>query len=113
MSRAALQRAQATAGICERRASRYLGVVPSTVHYRSRRPTQTELRPRLRKLAAERLPGLPPVSCVAKGWAVNYKRVHRRYVDESLQVRQRRRKRVAQLRRPVTISSARPEAWIV
>lgn len=112
--RAAVQRAQATAAISERKACRYLGVARSTVQYRSRRPSQADLRARLRELAAERRRwGYRRLHVLLEreGWAVNHKRVHRLYVEEGLQVRRRRRKRVSRPRRPVTVPSGPNERW--
>ncbi len=112
--RGAVQRAQATAAISERKACRYLGVARSTVQYRSRRPSQTELRARLHELAGQRRRwGYRRLHVLLEreGWVVNHKRVHRLYVEEGLQVRRRRRKRVSRPRRPVTLPSGPNERW--
>jgi len=47
-----------------------------------------------------------------EGWRVNHKTVHRIYVEEGLQVRNRKRKRVARAeRRPMPVPEAANERW--
>jgi putative transposase len=82
----------------ERRACRALGFLRSTCRYMVRRDLGLVLRARLKQLAAERPRFGYRRLCDQlrrQGLVVNHKRVHRLYRLEGLQVRKRRRKRVA------------------
>ncbi len=100
----------------ERRACRVVGMLRSTFRYVLRRDSDGgRLLGRLRELAAERprygyrrLCDLLRV----EGHAVNHKRVHRLYRAEGLQVRRRKRKRVAAAqRRPLPVVSRANQEW--
>lgn len=87
--------------VSERRACRWLGVHRTPVRYVSRRAPDTELRERLRTLAAEHPRwGVPRLVWLLRreGRTDNYKRVERVYREEGLAVRRRSRKRAAQAR---------------
>jgi putative transposase len=100
--------------VSQRRACRLIGLARSRWQYRSRRPPRTELRERLRILAAER----PRwgylrlhVLLQREGHRINHKLVYRLYREEGLLVRRRRRKRVAGPRVPLPAPSAPNERW--
>jgi putative transposase len=97
MRRHAVREAMAAAELRERRACRFTGFPRSTQRYRPRRD-DAPLRARLESLAVlkprwgyRRLHWL----LVREGWAVNRKRVQRVYRAAGLEVRRRKRKRVA------------------
>lgn len=110
--RQVVERVRAARGISQRSAIRYTGFLSSTMRYRSVRPEQREIRARLRELALER-----------PGWGyhllydllrrehpgINHKRVSRLYREESLAVRQKRKKRRSQARRIVRTPLTRPD----
>jgi putative transposase len=82
----------------KRRACRVVGLAPSTLYYRARRPEPVELVAKLRAHAAKR----PRwgyrrlhVLLQREGHVVNHKRVFRLYTAEGLAVRRKRRKRIA------------------
>ena len=82
----------------ERRACRVTGACRTTQRYVSRKPSQAPLRLRLRELAMDRPRyGYRRLTTLLKreGWHVNHKRVHRLYCEEELQVRVKRRKKLA------------------
>ena len=83
--------------VSERRACRLMGLHRASWQYRSRRPADTELRERLRALAAE-LPRYGYKRLCRRlrkqGVQVNHKKVHRIYREEGLMVRKRARKRL-------------------
>ena len=94
--------------VSERRACRASSFVRSSQRYRSRRDAQSELRMRLRELAAARVRygyRRLHVQLRREGWTVNAKRVYRLYVEEGLSIRAKtpRRKRAWRYR------SGRPE----
>jgi len=73
------------------------------------------LRERLKELASQRRRfGYRRLHALLRreGWRVNHKAVHRIYVEEGLQVRQRKRKRLARaLRRPMLVPQAPNQRW--
>ena len=104
------------AGVSERRACGYLGTARSSQRYRSLRPPQEELRQRLREFAFERVRwGYRRllVLLLREAWLVNHKRVYRVYREEGLQVRRRKRKRVAVTRVPMPLPTMRNERWAI
>jgi putative transposase len=101
----------------ERRACQTIQADRKTVRYRSRRPADTELRVRLRELAAEqRRFGYRRLHVLLRreGHGLNRKKTQRLYREEGLSVRQRRgRKRATGSRAPILVE-ARPNArWSV
>jgi putative transposase len=118
--REAVAWAQTAYQVSERRACRALVVDRSGVRYASRREPQTALRRRLHELATTRLTfGSRRLHTLLRreGHAVNYKRVHRLYVEEGLQLKPRRRRRrkiggKAAVRRQTPVTVTRPnERW--
>ena len=98
----------------ERRACRLAGLWRSTWQYRSRRREPEGLRRRLKELAAERPRfGYPRLHVLLRreGRVFNRKRIYRIYREEKLQLRRKRRKRVASAPRramPVPDRVAKP-----
>ena len=97
--RKAVQFAVEKLGLSERRACRALLANRSTVRYSSRRLPDTALREQLKTLATQRrrfgYRRLAVLLSRTEGRPVNHKRVYRLYREEGLQVRRRKRKRVA------------------
>ena len=104
-----------THALSERRACRLANLNLSTWQYRSRRGSSAELRARIKALAYERRRfGYRRIHALLRreGWRVNHKAVHRIYVEEGLQVRKRKRKRISQAeRRPLDLPAAAGERW--
>jgi putative transposase len=102
-------------GLSERRACRLADLNLSTWQYRARRQARSTLRERLKELAGERRRfGYRRLHALLRreGWRVNHKAVHRIYVEEGLQVRRRKRKRLARaLRRPMLVPQAPNQRW--
>ena len=73
------------------------------------------LRERLKELAGQRRRfGYRRLHALLRreGWRVNHKAVHRIYVEEGLQVRQRKRKRLARVeRQPMLVPQAPNQRW--
>lgn len=100
--REAVARLQAGFGMSERRACAVIGADRKSMRYRSCRPDDTDLRDRLRELAAERRRfGYRRLHILLRrdGIAVNRKKVQRLYREEGLTVRRRRGRRRAVGRR--------------
>ena len=98
MRRDVVRQLQGAYAIGERRACRATGFHRSSQRYRARRDPQTELRVRLRDLAASRVRyGYRRLHVLLRreGWPVNAKRVYRLYSEEGLTIRAKvpRRKR--------------------
>ena len=105
--RAAVRWAQDAFGVSERRACRVFRVSRRLVWYRSVRPDDAPLRRRVRDLATTRVAyGSRRLHLLLRreGLTVNYKKVHRLYVEEGLQLKPRRRHR----RRAATQRAHRP-----
>jgi putative transposase len=85
-----------------RRVCRLVGCDRATFYYRAKRRDPAPLRMRLRELAAARPRfGYRRLYILLRreGWRVNHKRIYRRYGEEQLAVRtRRRRKRASHLR---------------
>lgn len=99
--RRAVTYVQGAAAVSERRACRFLGVHRTPARYLARRGSDTELRARLRELAAAHPRwGVPRLVWLLRreGRADNHTRVERLYREEGLAVRKRARKRVARPR---------------
>jgi putative transposase len=96
--RQAAQYAQQTYELSQRRAGRLLGVGNSSLRYKSRQADDSDIRARLRALAAER-PRFGyrrlGVMLEREGVRVNHKRLHRLYREEGLVLRKKRRQRSA------------------
>jgi putative transposase len=98
--------------VSQRRACRILQVSRRLVWYRSRRPDDASVRRRLHELAAVRIAyGSRRLHILLRreGLRINYKKVHRLYVEEALQLKPRRRRRrravVARLHRPPVLEA--------
>lgn len=102
-------------GLSERRACRLADLNLSTWQYRARRQERPLLRERLKELASQRRRfGYRRLHALLRreGWRVNHKAVHRIYVEEGLQVRQRKRKRLARVeRQPMLVPQAPNQRW--
>ncbi len=88
----------------------------SSYHYKSRRPDQAPLRKRIREIAETRVRyGYRRIHVLLKreGWSVNHKRVYRLYIEEGLQIRNKRPKRKvsAKLREDRKAPAAANEVW--
>lgn len=114
-------RRQAVARVCERhdvserRACFALGVDRSGVRYRRRRPDETQVRQRIRDLAAERRRfGYRRLHLMLEkeGCKMNQKRFRRLYREEGLVVRKRGgRKRALGTRAPIELPSGPNIRW--
>jgi putative transposase len=102
--------------VSERCACRATGFPRSTQRYRSLAAPQSELRLRLKELAAVRVRyGYRRLHVLLRreGWTVNAKRIYRLYKEEGLVIRQKtpRRKRSCRYRGERTEISAPNQAW--
>ena len=101
--------------VSERRACAVLGADRSSVRYRSRRSDDSEIRARIRDLAARRRRfGYRRLHFLLsrEGCHMNQKRFRRIYREEGLQVRRRGgRKRALGTRVPLTVPSKPNESW--
>ena len=102
-------------GLSQRRACRLADLNLSTWQYAPHRQEQSRLRGRLKELAAERRRfGYRRLHALLlrEGWKVNHKAVHRIYVEEGLQVRKRKRKRVSRAERQTMLVPEAPnQRW--
>ena len=87
----------------------------SVYYYRHRRDPQTELRVRLKDLAAARVRyGYERLHTLLRreGWQINHKRVYRLYHEEGLSLRLKtKKKRISQRRVPLSRPAAPNECW--
>ena len=101
--------------VSERRACRVATVPRSRCRYRRGAADQTALRRRLRDLAAARVRDCYRrlhVLLRREGWRVNHKRVSRRYREEGLGIRVKRRKKLASAPRGAPPPATQPsERW--
>ena len=84
--------AMKTKGYNQRRACALAGIDPRVYRRRSKRPADTELRTRMKELAAERRRfGYRRLHILLRreGWHVNWKKLYRLYREEGLTVRKR------------------------
>ena len=99
----------------ERRACRLADLNLSTWQYKPRGKERRGLRARVRELAHERRRfGYRRIHVLLRreGWQVNHKAVHRIYVEEGLQVRKRKKKRISQgERQPLALPGGPGERW--
>jgi putative transposase len=100
--------------LSERRACRLVGLSRSVQRYTSCRRSDETLRARLKSLA-EQYPryGYPTLHGLlkAEGLVQNHKRTYRLYRQEGLQVRTKRRKKLARPRLPMPIPCRVNERW--
>ena len=102
--------------VSQRRACRATGFDRGSHRYQSRRDPQTELRVRLKDLAASRVRyGYRRLHILLKreGWQINHKRIHRLYREEGLGIRAKipRRKRTVRYREARTEIEAVNHVW--
>jgi putative transposase len=106
---------QAHAGLSERRACGRAGLGRSSYRYRRPGPDESELRKRLKELAAEhRRYGYRRLTVLRRreGQAMNHKRIYRLYREEGLSVTRRKRKRIGAVeRRPLTVPTGLNQRW--
>jgi putative transposase len=111
--RAAVAHLKAVMGLSERRACTIVGADRRMIRYRSRRPSDTELRARLRDLAHERRRfGYRRLFILLRreGEPSGINRIHRIYREEGLTVRKRRARRKAMGCRAPILVEAKPNA---
>lgn len=115
--RIAVTEAREAAQLSERRACRFTGFSLSSQRYYSRRPSEHELRQRLRELAEKRPRwGYRRLYVLLKreGCKRNRKLVQRLYGEEGLSVRRRKRRKMAAVARsPMTIPLRANERWSI
>nr|WP_316173149.1 IS3 family transposase [Bradyrhizobium sp. SZCCHNRI2049] len=113
--RAAAAHLQAKLGLSERRACSIVGADRTMVRYRSRRPSDAELRVRLRELANERRRfGYRRLFILLRreGERSGINRIHRLYREEGLTVRKRRARRKAiGMRAPIPVEAKPNARW--
>ncbi len=102
-------------GLSRQRACRLVALRRATLYYRSRKRDDSELRKRILELAEERKRfGQYRIYVMLRreGWKDNHKRVARVYREEGLQVRKRRRKKLAAaVRVPMAAPSQASQRW--
>jgi len=107
--------AQTTYRLSQRRAARLIPVRLNTWRYQRRRDSQEALRQRLRELARVRVRfGYRRLTVLLRreGWPVNAKRIYRLYREEGLEVRTKRRTRLASTGRvPLPPATCPNERW--
>jgi len=115
--RIAVTEAREAAQLSERRACRFTGFSLSTQRYHSRRPSEDDLRQRLRELAEKRPRwGYRRLYVLLKreGCKRNRKLVQRLYREEGLSVRRRKRRKMAAVARsPMTCPLGPNERWSI
>ena len=106
---------QAVMGLSERRACSIVNADRKMIRYRSRRPTDTELRTQLRHLANERKRfGYRRLFVLLRqeGEPSGINRIYRLYREEGLTVRKRRaRRRAVGARAPILVEAAINARW--
>ena len=99
----------------QRRACALAGIDPRVYRRKSKRPVDTELRTRMKELAADRRRfGYRRLHILLKreGWEVNWKKLYRLYREEGLTVRKRGgRKRAIGTRAPMAIPQGPNQRW--
>lgn len=113
--RRAAEHVRQAVGMSERRACELVAIHRSSQRYRARRRDDEAVRARIVAVARRhRRWGYRMVHDVLRrqGWEVNHKRVHRIYVEEGLQIRRRRRKKLDRsLRRPIVPVERLDQVW--
>lgn len=114
-ARRVLVRSMTERGLSERRALTVIGMSASALRYVSAPDRNVALRARIVALAHRYRrygAGMIHLKLQQAGEAVNAKRVHRLYVEERLQIRRRRRKKVPLAdRQPLVKPTAANEVW--
>lgn len=114
-ARRVLVRSMTERGLSERRALAVVGMSASALRYVPAPDRNTELRARIVALAHRHRrygAGMIHLKLRQAGEHVNAKRVHRLYVEERLQVRRRRRKKIPAADRQPLLKPAVPnEVW--
>jgi len=104
-------------GLTQRQACRLVDCTRSTLHYRSKRPSDEPIAVRMRELAAERPRwGWRRLKILfeREGIVAGYDRFLRIYRANALQVRPRRKRKVAYVRGNVLAAATRPnERWSI
>lgn len=99
----------------QRRACALVGIDPRVYRRRPTRPSDEELRRRLRELAGERRRfGYRRLHLLLEreGWVLNWKKLYRLYREEGLTVRKRGgRKRAIGTRAPIAIPQGPNQRW--
>jgi len=102
-------------GVSERRACKTLNVDRSLVRYRSKRPTDSVVRERLRALSVERKRfgyRRLHILLAREGFHLNHKKLRRIYKEEGLTVRKSGgRKRAVGTRAPIAVPARAGERW--
>lgn len=111
-----VKRLQGSYDVSERRACRATGFDRASHRYRSKCDPQTELRIRIKDLAAARVRYGYKRICLLlnrEGWGVNHKRVYRLYREEGLGIRAKtpRRRRTARYREGRSEIEAINDVW--
>jgi len=99
-------------GRSQRRICSLLGLHRSTMHYKSRKQDDSEIRKRLKELAQQRRRfGSPRLHILLRreGIAINHKRTERIYREEKLSLRQRRRKKMTAVLRVEMPQAEKPD----
>ncbi len=113
--RRAVEHVRQVVGLSERRACELVAMRRSSHRYRARRKDDEAVRSRIVSLARRhRRWGYRMVHDVLRraGWDVNHKRVYRIYLEEGLQIRRRRRKKLDRsLRRPILPVERLDQVW--
>jgi putative transposase len=114
-ARRVLVRSMVERGLSERRALAVIGMSPSSLRYASGPDRNAELRVRIVALAHRHRrygAGMIYLKLRQAGDRVNHKRVERLYIEERLQIRRRRRKKVPVAdRQPLLKPTAPNEVW--
>lgn len=104
-----------THDVSERRACMVLGILRAGVRYSSCRPSDAELRERMRALALERRRfGYRRLAIFLRreGFVCNIKKIHRIYREEGLMVRRRKgRKKAVGTRAPLPCADSINQVW--
>lgn len=113
--REAVAHLQAVMGLSERRACSFVGADRKMIRYRSSRPSETELRVRLRDLAKERRRfGYRRLFILLRreGEPSGINRIYRLYREEGLTVRKRKaRRRAVGTRTPILVEAKINARW--
>ena len=113
--REAVAHLKAVMGLSERRACQIISADRKMVRYRSRRPSEAELRTRLRDLANERRRfGYRRLFVLLRreGEPSGVNRVYRLYREEGLSVRKRKaRRRAVGTRAPILVEAKANARW--
>ncbi|MFH1998042.1 MAG: IS3 family transposase, partial [Planctomycetota bacterium] len=113
--RAAAKVAVESHGLSERRACRLVGLHRSTMQYRAKKKDETTLTARMRELSEQRRRfGYRRLHVFLRreGLVINHKRTERIYRTEGLQIRRRKKKKLAAfVRVPMPLPTKPNEVW--